>query len=110
MMRADRVFGCDRCGKPAALVDDLVSTETLLCPWCIAEIRPGAMAAWRADSGPKLADLWISIHEAARCLQSFVFGLTQVHHGRFFRQDFEAAEMLQDEAQQLGSRALGKGE
>lgn len=53
-MRAGRVIGCSRCAKPCALVgdeipDDLTASAIMLCPWCLAALRPGAFAAWARE-------------------------------------------------------------
>lgn len=50
-MRADRVIGCSQCAKPCALVGDeipdgAVASAIMLCPWCLAALRPNAFAAW----------------------------------------------------------------
>jgi hypothetical protein len=39
-----RVLGCSRCGKPCALVGDLIPSDEL-CPWCRAKDSPGVYAA-----------------------------------------------------------------
>lgn len=41
---ADRVIGCARCGKPAAL-DDRIPTDGL-CPWCREADAPAVTAAF----------------------------------------------------------------
>lgn len=53
--RCARVIGCTDCGKPAALVGDTVPSDPtfralLLCPWCLAEARPGAFGAYVRES------------------------------------------------------------
>lgn len=53
-MRVDRVIGCSRCAKPCALVgdeipDDVIASAIMLCPWCLAALRPGAFAAWARE-------------------------------------------------------------
>jgi hypothetical protein len=51
LVRADRVFGCARCGKPAALVDDKAPAHGVIeCFWCSVDARPGAFAAYRKDA------------------------------------------------------------
>ena len=47
-MKADRVIGCDRCGKPCALVDDEIPSDEL-CPWCREADAPRVHAAFASD-------------------------------------------------------------
>lgn len=44
----DGVIGCVRCGKPAALVDDVPPLDGL-CPWCRADDAPVVTKAWLAE-------------------------------------------------------------
>jgi hypothetical protein len=55
MMACDQVLGCGLCAKPAALVGDLIPVDpklqaAMLCPWCLAGLRPGVVNAWRAEA------------------------------------------------------------
>lgn len=45
---ADRVMGCERCGKPAALVGDRIPADGL-CPWCRVADAPGVAAAFASE-------------------------------------------------------------
>jgi len=48
-VKADRVIGCTRCGKPCALVDDEIPADEL-CPWCRAEDAPRVMQAYVSET------------------------------------------------------------
>jgi len=47
LKQADRAVGCNRCGKPCALVGDWIPLDGL-CPWC------------RASDAPKVHDTYVT--------------------------------------------------
>jgi len=61
-VRAGRVIGCSRCAKPCALVgdeipDDLTAAAIMLCPWCLAALRPAAFSAWAFEQARQMVDV-----------------------------------------------------
>lgn len=56
-MTSDRVIGCVRCGKPAALVGDTLPDHEH-CPWCRGGPTagaPGVSELWERDQAVALA-------------------------------------------------------